>query len=712
MQRIFVFLVLCALALPLAGAVVAQDVDKLQFPPLNEVKIPDVKLVTLDNGMRLYVLRDATFPIFRASVRVNVGSYLEPADKIGLADICGEVLRTGGTKKWTGDEIDEMLEGVGGSVETSIGLLSGSASVNVLSDYKEMGLEVLSQVLREPTFDEDKIELAKVGQRSAISRRNDDPMQISLREFRKAIYGADSPYARHTEYATVNAISRDDLIAFHDTYFHPENVQIAIWGDLDEDAIVETVKKYFADWEAGGAEVPPPPAVNYDFNRQVYYAEKTDVNQSNIIMGHVGGKVEDPDYTDRIVMNSILGGGFGSRMFNNVRSKEGLAYTAFATYSSNIPYKGVFFAFSSTKSETTGKAIKEMVSTIKSMQTEKPTADEMRMGKDGYLNSFVFNFDSRGEIVNRLMNYDFYGLPRDFLQTEKQGVEKVTPEAVLAAARDNLKPDSLRVVVVGKGEDFDVSLADLGMGPVDTLDISIPSGEEQKELAMTPENLEKGMAMLVQAAEAHGGVSAFANVKTLSARGTITVSTPQGEFPIPFETVEVLPDKSYNKMTMMGQAMYDVRNGNTGWQTVQPGTIGEKTEEDLIKETEAQERNTILIFGSLDDPDFSAVYDGAGSVEGQSVEFVTLVDPEGKTICRLGINPQSHQLISKGYWGTGMMGNEGNIQEVYQDISQVGEVKLPMKTVRKIDGQKMAVIEFSDFQVNVEAPESLFTRPE
>ena len=168
----------------------AQDVDKLKYPELNKLEVPQVEKITLDNGLRIYLLPDKSLPVFESSARINCGGYLEPLDKIGLASICGAVLRTGGTSKWTGDEIDEALEAIGGSVETFISATSGGANVNVLSDYTDLGLEVLAEVLRRPVFDQDKIDLAKVQERSGISRRNDDPMQIALREYRKVIYGA------------------------------------------------------------------------------------------------------------------------------------------------------------------------------------------------------------------------------------------------------------------------------------------------------------------------------------------------------------------------------------------------------------------------------------------------------------------------------------------------------------------------------------------
>ena len=713
MKRIFPILILGALVLAFAAMTVsAQDVKKITYPKLNKLDIPKIQKETLPNGIRLYIVEDNRLPIFRASVRMNFGAYLEPADKLGLADITGEVLRTGGTKTWTGDELDEVLEGIGGSVETSIGMLSGSATVNVLSEYTDLGLQVLSEVLRNPTFDEDKIDLAKVSQRSGISRRNDDPQGIAFREFTNAIYGKESVYARDPEYKTINNITRDDLIAFHGQWCHPENIQIAVWGDLNKKDIIAKIKKYFGDWKPGGTTVPPAPEVDYKWDRKVYYAEKDDVNQSNIIIGHIGGKVQDKDYADRIVMNSVFGGGFGSRMFNNIRSKEGLAYATFGSYTANITHPGLFIAFTSTKSETTGKAINEMVKQINEMQTVPPTAEEMSRGKDGYLNSFVFNFDTKAEVVNRMMNYDYYGLPEDFLNQEKDRVEKVTPQDVVSAAKRNLHPDQLKVMVVGKGSDFDIPLDQLGLGPVDTLDISIPSGEEKKELAITPENIKKGTQLLTMAAEAHGGLKNFKAVKSLSSKGTLTIVTPNGDFPVTFQSVDVFPNQSYTLVEMMGNKMYDVWAGSVGWKTVSPGTIGDKTEDDLASDAKDRRRNTIRILATADNPEFRPVYAGSDKFDGKSAEIVVIVDAADNEICRLAIEPTAHTILGKSYWGPGMMGGEGTVTEVFENVEPVGGVMLPKKTVRLLDGQKMATTDVLEWSINGDIAPGLFTKPQ
>jgi zinc protease len=179
-------------------------------------------------------------------------------------------------------------------------------------------------------------------------------------------------------------------------------------------------------------------------------------------------------------------------MFDVVRSREGLAYTASSTYSARFDVPGIFTNYAATKSQSTGKAIREMIKVIESMQSQPPTDQELRYGRDSYLNSFVFQFDTPDKVVNRIMNYDYFGLTGDFLQQVKNRVEQVTAEDVVVAAKKNLRPDALRILVVGRAADFDIPLDSLGLGPVQAIDITIPSDKTVLDPSKTSGNVMKG----------------------------------------------------------------------------------------------------------------------------------------------------------------------------------------------------------------------------
>ncbi len=446
--------------------------QQLKYPKLRDLQVPEVERLTLPNGMQLFLLEDHELPLIHVSALIRTGSIHEPADKIGLAGITGTVIRTGGTTSRTGDEIDEQLEQIAASVETSIGQTSGRAYMSVLKEDVDTGLSVLADVLMNPAFREDKIDLARISARTSIARRNDNPAGIAWREYGKLIYGPESVYARHTEYATIDNITREDLVAFHRRFYHPNNTMVAIWGDFETRQMVAKITEIFKDWQQAAVDLPPVPPVKYEFRSTVNAARKDDMNQSVIRLGHIGGLRSDPDYFALMVMNEILGGGFTSRLFKNVRSRQGLAYSVGGAYGSDYDHPGLFSLSCQTKLGSTVHAIDAIVEEVRRMTQEEVTDEELALAKDSFLNSFVFNFESRGQIVTRLMTYAYYGYPADFLQKTKENVEKVTKADVLRVAKAHLHPDKVQILVVGRPEDLDKPLSTLG--EVSTIDITIP----------------------------------------------------------------------------------------------------------------------------------------------------------------------------------------------------------------------------------------------
>lgn len=699
-------LLLCILIALLAAPIQGKKIKDLKYPPLSDFEIPQPDRVDLDNGMAVYLLEDHTLPKVNLSIVINrCGSYLDPPHLIGLAEITGSVIRTGGTTTMTGDRIDEELEGIGAYVEASFSTVSGYVGANALSEYKEKIISVAADILRNPVFDDDKIELAKTERRTAISRRNDEPFQIAVREFFKLIYGADSPYARHIEYATIEAITRDDMIMFHKMAVKPNYVQLAVWGDFNRDEMLDMIKKYFADWPRSEMEIPPPPDFDYTFRPTVNYAEKTDINQSSAIMGHIGGKIGDPDYPATIVMNSILGGGLGSRLFNNVRSRKSLAYMTQGQYIFRHDYPGFFYAYAVTKSESTIEAIREIKKQIKSMQTDPATEEEMKQAKDGWLNSFVFKFDTRGEIIRRIMTYDYYGMPADYLQQLKNKVEKITPQDVLDVAQRKLNPENLQILVVGKAEDFDEPLS--VFGEVNEIDITIP-GPTEEEFAATDEELALGMETLKKAVEACGGTANFKKVKSTNTNAKVTISMPQGAMTLDVTIIQVLPDKiSQIVKTPMGEQTM-VFNGVAGWISMagQTQTMPAADLEDKKKEID---RDIIRLFAHADDPYFKVAHKGEEDFNGAlaiRLDFLTYAGVQ----FTIYINPEDYLPLGRRYMGQTMMG-PAKIVETYTEFKKYGTIMQPGRIMQDAGGIGME-IEILTMEVNGEIDHSIFEKPE
>jgi predicted Zn-dependent peptidase len=701
-KHLFVLILTVLFFVGMIGQVQAQKhYADIKYPKLNEIKVPKVEQVTLSNGMKLFLLEDHELPLVNLSARIRVGSTYDPEDKRGLASITGQVMRTGGTKKRTGDEIDEILEGIAASVETSIGLNSGTASMSVLKKDFETGLSILADVLMNPEFREDKIDLAKVQERSTISRRNDNVNALAQREFVKLIYGSDSPYARHTEYETVDKIARADLVAFHRTYYHPNNVMLGVWGDFKSSEVVKQIEGAFAGWDKTDIAFPAAPKVDYQFRQTVNLVEKNDVNQTNLVLGHIGGQRDDPDYFALILMNRILGQGFSSRLFRNVRSQEGLAYSVFGTYTANYNYPGVLFVGCQTKSETTVQATRSMLRQVKSMTQEEVTDEELAIAKDSYLNSFVFNFDTKGEVVNRLMTYSYYGYPSDFLQKTKASVEKVSKADILRVARKHLHADQMQILAVGKPADFDEELSVLGS--VNNIDITIPVVEEEAPEA-TEATLTKGREVLGKAIAACGGVEAFQAIKTVQQKGNLTIVTPQGEMSLQADATIAFPDRLRVTMkTPMGDVS-QVMNGTKAWMVSPQGTQPAPREQ-LIS---SLWQSISYLFAHSDTEGLTAQHLGEADVSGQACEIVLITPPQAKSF-KLFISAQTNMPVKMDYQGMNFMGAPVASEQSFLDFREVGGVKLPFKSVTLQDGKPAQEGITSEILINVSVDESLFS---
>jgi len=445
----------------------------LNYPKLRDIEIPKVERVTLANGMQLFLVEDHELPTISIRAMIRTGSIYEPSDKIGLANITGTVMRTGGTTDKTGDQIDEDLERVAASVNTGIELNSGHANMWTLKENFDTSLVILADVLMNPAFREDKIELARIAMRTDIAQRNDDVDSILNREYGKLIYGPDSVYARQTEYATIDNISRDDIVAFHKKFYHPNGVMMSICGDFNTPQMIKKIEAVFKDWEKADVQLPKVPEVQYEYRQTVNLIHKNDISQAAISLGHIGGLMSDPDYFAIVVMNRILGEGFTSRLFKNVRSRQGLAYDIFGIYDADYDHPGVFFVCCQTKSAATVRAIGAMMEQVKSITEGEVTNEELSIAKENYLNSYVFNFDTKSKIVNRMMTLEYFGYPADFLQKTKENIEKVSKQDVLRVAEKHLRPDKMQILVVGRPQDFNEPLS--ALGPVNEIDINIPA---------------------------------------------------------------------------------------------------------------------------------------------------------------------------------------------------------------------------------------------
>jgi zinc protease len=445
---------------------------ELKLPPLPEVKLPKYERLTLKNGMVVYLMEEHELPLITGTAIVRTGDRLEPQTKVGLAKLTGAVMRSGGTTKHTPDQLNNLLEQRAASVETSIGESMGSASFESLTEDIDTVFDLFAEVLRQPAFAPEKLDLAKNQERGNISRRNDSPESIAQREFSKLIYGKNNPYSRTTEYKTIAPIKRDDLVQFYQQYFYPNNIILGIVGDFNSEKIKTLIQTKLGDWKPSPTPIKPQlPKVKQANSDKVFFVNQPQLTQSNVLIGHIGGEFNNPDYAALDVLNNVLNG-FGGRLFNEVRSRQGLAYSVYGYWSPRYDYPGMFIAGGQTRSDATVQFIKSIKTEIKRLQTEPVTPKELAFAKESTLNSFVFNFQDPTQTLSRLMRYEYYGYPADFLFSYRRGVEAATIPDVQRVAKKYLKPESLVTLVVGNQTAINPPLTQL-KNQVTTLDVTI-----------------------------------------------------------------------------------------------------------------------------------------------------------------------------------------------------------------------------------------------
>jgi len=449
----------------------ATDYQQIVLPTLHEFHPRQPHRIELPNGMAIFLQEDHELPLIRGEARVRGGSREEPAAKVGLVEIFGQVWRTGGTKSETGDQLDDYLEARAARVETAGGADSTTLSWDCLKENFDDVFQVFVELLRQPEFRPGKLPLAQEQLDTSIARRNDDPFQIARREAAKLVYGVASPYARIPEYASIAAVTRDDLVTWHHTYVHPNNIILGVVGDFDSVSMEAALRRAFASWARGPA-AKKTEATFRGPQPGVYLVEKPDVDQSTVQMVDLGTTRDNPDYYAVEVFNQFFGGSSASRLFVNIRSRKGLAYAVGGGIGAEYDHPGLFRLFLGTKSGTTAAAIDAFKQELDGLDQNPATADELKKAKDALLNSFVFRVDSKEKVLRERMAYEFYGYPADFLERYRAGVEKVTQADVARVARRYVHRERLAILVVGKAADFDRPLA--SFGPVTAVDISIP----------------------------------------------------------------------------------------------------------------------------------------------------------------------------------------------------------------------------------------------
>jgi len=659
----------------------------LKFGKLADVKIPDIEVFTLKNGIRVYLLENHSLPFISGTALVKTGTLLDPSGKTGLAEIASTVLRSGGSKAKSGDQIDEQLENIAASVESSIGEEVGTYSFNCLKENIDEVLGVYFDLLSQPEFRQDKIDLLKTQYRSAIARRYDEADDVNRSEFQSIIYGRETPFGKEVEYETLDAISRTDLVQFHREYYHPANMMFAISGDFDKAAMRARLEQVLGGWNPPKGTVPVFPKVTHQAKPGIYSGDKKEVTQTFLTVGHLGGLLSDKDYPALEVLSDILAGGFDSRLFRKVRTEMGVAYSIGGGWGADFTHPGTFQITASTKTESTVLTVQTILEEIAKVRATGVTDEEVATAKDKVINSFVFNFDRPQKTLSRLFRYDYYAYPKDFLAQYQKAIASVTKADVLRVAKQYIDPSKFVITTVGNTDGYKTPLTDLKL-PVTNLELKVKEPKKQ-ETQVSEASLAKGKAILARMQQAVGGADKLAAMKDV----TTTANAQLGNMAVKQKGWFIAPNQLRQEQELpFGKVIvkWDGKSGvfvapNAPGPMPMPPPVVKQLNEELFRNM-----FTLLLSDRVEGRTINALSDTE----------VEISDKSGNST-KLAMDPATGFPAKMTYRAMGPQG-PSSVENVYKDVRETSPGGLKAAYVIEIyqGGTKSSEIKFETIVVN------------
>lgn len=675
----------------------------IKTPPLRSFSMPQPKRIELANGMVIFLQEDRELPLIRGTATIRGGERDVPADKAGLMSIYTGAWRTGGTTKQTGDQLDEFLEARAATVETGGDVDSTAVSMDILKGDFDAVFPIWVDVLRNPAFRQDKIDLAKTQANTVISRRNDQPGPILMREAQKLGYGANSPYTRQPEYASIASITRDDLFAFHRRTVHPNNIIVSFIGDFDAAKLEKTLRAAFEKWPRG-PQVAKPEAAITPATPGVYLVEKDDVTQANIALVHPGIERNNPDYYAAAVMNEIFSGGFSGRLMQRLRSERGLTYGVGGGIGANWDHPGLFRVQMATKSETTLEAIDALKKEITNLTTEPVTPTELAQAKESILNAYVFTMDTRAKALNQRVLLEFYGFPADYFTKYPSMIEKVTAEDIARVAKENIHPDKLAILVVGNSEKFEKPLTTLGS--VTPIDITIPAADAGEKKPAASASDAAGLALMEKAAAFAGGRANIDAISAVLRVGQMVLNTPQGEMQADVKLLTQYPLATRTEMTLPMGVITQVVTPEAAFMVSPMGSqdIPGSQRDAMLSDAKTEFLAVLKNLGNAQYTFVAAGSEKIGDVDAQIVE----INADGAST-KWYLDPATGRLLRSVTRSGGPM--PGDVVTEFSEWRNFGALTLPTASSMTRNGQPMASITLTNIEVNPAVDANAFAKP-
>lgn len=461
-----------ALALPVSAQ---QPLDRKKIPTPGKaptLRVPAWTKAVLSNGAELIVSEKHDLPLVSFSITLlGGGNQFQPKGKEGVASLAAAMLSEG-TRTRDGEALSNALQLLGTSITASVGHESGSMSFVSTAPKFGATLDILAEMLVQSTFPADALERLRGQRLVALAQAKAQPGAIASRVFPRVLYGDAHPYGRSVTEESVRAITREDVLAFHEAYWQPGRALITVVGDVTPAVIKPLLERSLSAWRKGG--VRPTfsyPRVPDRSETTIFLVDKAGAAQSTFAIGQPGPPRSSPDYFALQLMNTILGGMFQSRLNANIREEKGYSYGVF----SNFQYgkgPGPFRAGGDVVSDKTDAALVEFMKELRGILGARPiTDDELTTAKDALVQRLPGVFASVSGVNGALTSLWTEGLPADYYQQYAKSIAGVSKEDVTRVARQHLDPERVAIVIVGDRATTEEPLKKTGIAPIVHLDI-------------------------------------------------------------------------------------------------------------------------------------------------------------------------------------------------------------------------------------------------
>jgi zinc protease len=669
----------------------------------------------LKNQMKILVVEDHRLPLVHFRFVARSGAASEAADKAGTANLMVQTLRQG-AGSLDAKAISERLDGLGAEWGATATRDYCAITTQVLSQDWLTGLDLLSGIVQDPTFPPAEIERQRQQVLGTIRQSRDQNSTVASEHVAALVYG-EHPYARPIlgDEGSVTAITREDLVKFHQEYFRPNQCVLVVVGDVKLDDVVVAVESEFAAMAPGNTTKRESPALPSPEGNRVRLLDKPGVTQAELRVGFPGVDRRSPDFYSIQVMNYILGGGgFSSRLVENARAKGGLTYSASTSF--DFGYEtGAFYASTFTKNASVGQLLDLVLATIGDFRTTGPTAKEVEDARRFLVGALPFAVQTAEGQAAQWAAVDLYGLGADYFERYGERLAAVTPAAAKAAAEKYLRTDRLSIVAVGTADSVKAQLEKFG--PIEVLDYRSPTGaipvskpaETVPAVVLAPEAVTKAEAVLARALKAHGGTARLKGIKDVTSRSTVTLTTPNGTVDGEMNVVIRPPDRTRIEMSMLGQGGIQVLDGEKGWSS-SGGQVQDLGGEQLQAMRTGLRTQVLPFLARLAAGGAQVGWVAEEKVGAETVDVLQVVDGDMQT--RASFGRASGLLLRLEQEESSMFGGgKVPMARLYTDYRLVDGIQVPFRTERTAHGERLIEDKVSTLAINRGVSDSSFQRP-